>query len=70
MARHHDGKEKANSDAYFEGGYWLILLDFLYTVGMMVLLLETKLSARIRDWAERIGEGEFFASWWLYWICV
>jgi hypothetical protein len=23
---------KARSDAYFEGGYWLILLDFLYGV--------------------------------------
>ncbi|MDQ6679091.1 MAG: hypothetical protein M3Z09_17545, partial [Acidobacteriota bacterium] len=24
------GDKKARSDAYFEGGYWLILWDFLY----------------------------------------
>jgi STE24 endopeptidase len=61
------GKQKANSDAYFEGGYWLILLGFLYTLGMMLLLLETKLSARIRDWTERLVRVKFL-QWWLYWI--
>jgi STE24 endopeptidase len=61
------GKEKANSDAYFEGGYWLILWEFLYTVGVMVLLLETKLSARIRDWAERVVKANFLRAW-LYFV--
>ena len=61
------GKEQAKSNAYFEGGYWLILWDFLYTVGVMVLLLETRLSARIRDWTERIV-GAKFLQCWLYWI--
>lgn len=61
------GKQKANSDAYFEGGYWLILFDFLYTAAIMVLLLETKLSARIRDWTERIVKANFL-RWLLYWI--
>jgi len=61
------GKEKANSDGYFEGGYWLILVDFLYTVGVMLLLLETKLSARIRNWAERVA-GAAFLRCWIYWI--
>jgi len=60
-------QDKARSDAYFEGGYWLILWDFLYTVGVMVLLLETKLSARLRDWAERAAKAKFL-QWWLYWI--
>src|SRR5947209_132661 len=45
---------KAKSDAYFEGGYWLILWDFLYGVAVMLILLETKLSARMRDFAERL----------------
>jgi len=61
------GKEKANSDAYFEGGYWLILWDFLYTLGVMALLLETKFSARLRDWAERLVRARFLQCW-LYWI--
>ena len=45
---------RQRSDAYFEGGYWLILWDFL--VGLLVawLFLGTRLSARIRDRAERL----------------
>ena len=46
--------EKASSDAYFEGGYWLQLWGFLYTVGVAWLLLGTGLSAKMRDLAERI----------------
>lgn len=47
-------REKARSDAYFEGGYWLILWNALVTAVIMLLLLATKFSARIRDWAERV----------------
>ena len=47
-------EEKARSDAYFEGGYWLQLWGFLYTLGALWLLLGTGLSARMRDLAERI----------------
>jgi STE24 endopeptidase len=43
--------EKARSEAYFEGGYWLILWDFLVAAAIALLLLITKLSARIRDLA-------------------
>ncbi|MGH9863247.1 MAG: M48 family metallopeptidase [Candidatus Acidiferrales bacterium] len=46
--------KKARSDAYFEGGYWLMLWDFLYGAAVMLLLLLTRLSARMRDVAERI----------------
>jgi len=46
--------KKARSDAYFEGGYWLLLWDFLYSSVVMMLLLATGLSARMRDLAERI----------------
>ena len=41
--------EKARSDAYFEGSYWLILWNFFVTVAIALLLLMTKLSARLRD---------------------
>jgi STE24 endopeptidase len=42
-------EEKARSDAYFEGGYWLGLVDFLYGVGIAWLLLGTGISRRVRD---------------------
>ena len=45
---------RARSDAYFEGGYWLILWDFLAGVAVSVLLLNLRWSARMRDWAERV----------------
>ncbi|WP_449429546.1 M48 family metallopeptidase [Rhodanobacter umsongensis] len=44
---------RANSDAYFEGGYWLILWDLLVALVVAWLLLGTRLSARMRDFAER-----------------
>lgn len=46
--------QKARSDAYFEGGYWLILWDFLVSVAIYLLLLVTGWSARMRDLAERL----------------
>src|SRR5271165_357853 len=44
----------ARSDAYFEGGYWLILWDFLYGVVIALLLLNLRWSARMRDLSERV----------------
>jgi STE24 endopeptidase len=44
----------ARSDAYFEGGYWLILWDALLAVAISIVLLQTRLSVRMRDLAERI----------------
>jgi len=46
--------KRAKSDAYFEGGYWLILWDFLASSLVFILLLGTGWSARMRDWAERV----------------
>src|SRR5580698_9696516 len=45
---------RAKSDAYFEGGYWLILWDCLWALGIAWLLLGTRLSARMRNVAERM----------------
>ena len=45
--------KRAKSNAYFEGGYWLILWNFLLTAAISILLLSTRLSARMRDFAER-----------------
>ncbi len=47
-------EKKAKSDAYFEGGYWLLLWDFLATIAISLFLLQARISARMRDFAERI----------------
>ncbi len=46
--------KRARSDAYFEGGYWLQLWNFLLGAAVALLLLAGRWSARMRDLAERI----------------
>ncbi len=58
---------RVRSDAYFEGGYWLLLWDFLYGAAIMILLLETKFSARMRNFAERLTRLRWL-QWFLYWV--
>jgi len=48
--------KRAKSDAYFEGGYWLLLWNFLLGVAIAIFLLASRLSARLRDFAERMTE--------------
>jgi len=43
----------ARSNHYFEGGYWLLLWDLVVTLLLAWLLLHLRISARMRDWAER-----------------
>jgi STE24 endopeptidase len=45
-------EKRAKSDAYFEGGYWLILWNFLAGAAIGIFLLASKWSARLRDFAE------------------
>ena len=45
---------RARSDAYFEGGYWMILWDFLYGVAIVLLLLNLRWSAGMRNISERV----------------
>lgn len=59
-------EQKTRSDAYFEGGYWLQLWGFLVGAGISVLLLATRLSARLRDLAARITSRPTLQSA-LYW---
>src|SRR5579885_185296 len=54
------GKARAMSDAYFEGGYWLILWDALYAIGVSALLLWTKFSAGIRNFAQARVRSRFW----------
>jgi STE24 endopeptidase len=53
-------EQRALSDAYFEGGYWLQLWGFLYGLGIAAVLLWGGISQRMRDLARR------WAKWpWL-----
>jgi STE24 endopeptidase len=53
---------KARSDAYFEGGYWLILWDFLSGVAIALILLNTRLSAIMRNFTERLTRFRFLQA--------
>ena len=58
---------KSRSDAYFEGGYWLILWDFLYGGVILLLVLGLGWSSRMRDFAERITRFKPLQTV-IYWI--
>jgi STE24 endopeptidase len=58
---------RARSNAYFEGGYWLLLWDFLSTVFVMWLLLRFRWSTRMRDLAERVTRFRPLQTA-LYWV--
>jgi STE24 endopeptidase len=58
---------KARSDAYFEGGYWMILWDFLYGAAILLLMLNLGWSAAMRNLAERITRFKPLQTW-AYWI--
>jgi STE24 endopeptidase len=60
------GEARARSDAYFAGGYWLILWDFLAGVVVSILLLNLRWSPRMRDWAERVTRFKPLHTF-LYW---
>jgi STE24 endopeptidase len=45
---------RARSDAYYEGGYWLMLWDFLFGLLLAWALLGWQISARMRDFAARL----------------
>jgi len=57
----------ARSNAYFEGGYWLILWDFLVSSAIALLLLELRWSARMRNRAEKISRFKW-AQTFIYWV--
>ena len=64
--------QRARSDAYFEGGYWLQLWDFLITLVVMWWLLRFRWSARMRNLAERITRFRPLqtAIYWVQFIVV
>src|SRR5512140_3697550 len=58
--------QRAKSDAYFEGGYWLTLWDFLWSAAVLLLLLQTGASRWMRDFAERTTRIRALQTW-VYW---
>jgi len=52
-------EQRARSDAYFEGGYWLQLWELLLLLGVTALFLFTGLSRRIRELAQRVASQPF-----------
>jgi STE24 endopeptidase len=56
----------ARSNAYFEGGYWLILWGFLYGSVVSLLLLYTGWSAQMSDLARRITRYRWLQTFF-YW---
>ena len=57
----------ARSNAYFEGGYWLILWDFLYGAAISIVLLNLRWSARMRDVAVRLTRFGWLQAL-IYWV--
>jgi STE24 endopeptidase len=58
---------RTRSDAYFEGGYWLVLWDFLMAAVIYWLLLHLGWSAKMRDLAERLTRFKPLQSF-IYWL--
>ena len=60
-------EKKARSDAYFEGDYWLQLWDLLWSAAVLILLLHTGWSSRLRDMAMRVARRGLLAPA-VYWF--
>lgn len=53
------GAARAKSDAYFEGGYWLVLWNAVVGVGIVWALLRFGVAARLSAWSGRVTRGHF-----------
>lgn len=58
---------RARSDSYFEGGYWLLLWDFLMAVAIYWAMLHFGWSAKMRNLAERVSRFGFVQTF-VYWV--
>jgi STE24 endopeptidase len=64
------GAARIRSDAYFEGGYWLKLVDLIYALAVAAVLLWSQVSLRIQEWAEerthsRSGQVVLYAAYYV-----
>jgi STE24 endopeptidase len=58
---------RARSDAYFEGGYWLLLWDFLVSTVVYWILLQFGWSAKMRNFAVRVTRFRPLQTF-IYWF--
>jgi STE24 endopeptidase len=56
-------QQRAQSDAYFEGGYWLQLFAFLYGLLVAAILLWGGISTRMREFGRRISARPWLTTW-------
>lgn len=56
------GAARLRSDAYFEGGYWLILWGALVSIAVAYLFLRSGWAARLSTWAQRVTGGRLFLA--------
>jgi len=61
------GPAREKSDAYFEGGYWIQLWNFLINLGIAFLLLQSRFSSRMRANAERVTKARWLQPA-VYWV--
>ncbi|HMP57624.1 MAG TPA: M48 family metalloprotease, partial [Novosphingobium sp.] len=57
------GAARARSDAYFEGGYWLLLWGALFTIAVDALILRLRLTVWLRDWASARTRRVWLQDW-------
>ncbi|HQX34705.1 MAG TPA: M48 family metallopeptidase, partial [Dokdonella sp.] len=55
-------EQRAQSDAYFEGGYWLQLWGLLYGLLVAWILLRSGLSRKMRDFGRRVSKRPWLAT--------
>lgn len=51
------GAARANSNAYFEGGYWIILWSSLVAIAVFWALLHFGVASRLARWADRVAKN-------------
>lgn len=57
-----NGDARAKSDAYFEGGYWLVLWNALVGAGIAWGFLRLGWAARLSGWARRVTGGRIWLA--------
>ena len=57
------GAARARSDAYFEGGHWLILWGALVAILIDWLILRFRMSAGFRTLGERVSKRTWIVTW-------
>lgn len=54
-----NAEQRAQSDAYFEGGYWIAEIETLIGLAVAALLLFSGASRRMREWSDKVSRFRF-----------